>query len=381
MFDQNEYRQAFSKVTASDETYRRILDMTNENKRKKGGRTLARILLVAAIVSLLAVTVSAAEYVQSWFTKYFSEHTEAALSTEQIVYIEEKEQNISESQTVDGWTVEVKSAINDGRIAYIIIGVEAPENVNLTPRKADGVYKDWFGAGNSVTPGLSDLISNSAGIWIDAYSTTWEEDGDGLDNTKNIIIELESDFTDDAADPFDSAVEWYIHIEDIVGEYENTEYLQELLNGKYNGQENIMFTDEEAENLYNEVTLVEGVWDFTITFNGEEPELELIDEPVAVSAAVGWKSDGTDVYEDIKVTSFVLRSLSASIYADVPYAPEFSNNFDRLIYVVMKDGSQIPLHNTGGSPGMQQCIADVPIILENVDHVLMPDGTRLTVPE
>lgn len=378
MFNKNDYKAAFSKVTASEETYRRIMCMTKEKKTRKGGRTLSRIVLVAAIVSLLAVTASAAEYVGSWFTKYFSDHSEAALSTEQVAYIEENEQVLNESQTVDGWTVELKSAMNDERIAYIIVGIEAPQDVNLTPTVEDGCATSWFGAGNTIFPDGADLITNSEGPWLGSFSTYWEEDGDGLANTKNIMIQIEPYFEDGHKDPFASDVEWYIHIDNIVGKYENTEYHQELMNGKYQNQSNIMFTDEETEQLYSEVVLAEGTWDFNVTFNGGDREIELINEPVTVTACVGIKMDGTDVFGDTTITSFVLRSLSASIWIeDTSYAPDFPNG----IYVVMKDGSRVQLNTSSGSPGEVEMLAETPIILDNVDYVLLGEGTKLPMPE
>ena len=72
MFNKKDYQDTFSQVTASEETYRRVMRMSNR-KSKKGGRTLSRIVLIAAIVALLAVTASAAGYVRSWFTTYFSD--------------------------------------------------------------------------------------------------------------------------------------------------------------------------------------------------------------------------------------------------------------------------------------------------------------------
>ena len=50
---------------------------------------------------------------------------------------------------------------------------------------------------------------------------------------------------------------------------------------------------------------------------------------------------------------------------------------DKYIYVVMRDGSQIALHTDGIGTVLK---AESPIVLSEVDHILMPDGTKLPVP-
>ena len=49
---------------------------------------------------------------------------------------------------------------------------------------------------------------------------------------------------------------------------------------------------------------------------------------------------------------------------------------DRYIFVVMKDGTQIPLHSNQSD----NLIAESPIVLEEVDHVLLADGTKIMAP-
>lgn len=82
----------------------------------------------------------------------------------------------------------------------------------------------------------------------------------------------------------------------------------------------------------------------------------------------------SSVSENVTITSFALRSLRATISCDYDLgAPDFSNK-EKKIEAVMKDGS------SGGSVGEQQFLAESPILLDNVDHILLSDGTKLPMP-
>lgn len=379
MFNKKDYQDTFSQVTASEETYRRVMRMSNR-KSKKGGRTLSRIVLIAAIVALLAVTASAAGYVRSWFTTYFSDKNIEPLTTEQITYFEENEQIFSQSVTCDGYTMELKSAITDGEKAYICIGVTAPEDVLLNATDIEGystnkptLMPDNFQQG---------FLTNQNGNEFFGYSSiASKEDYDGLGNTQDLVIELTSDPEVLDEDAFGTNMVWTLRFENLTAKYMNEAYMNELIDGKYKGQENFFFTDEESEGLYPEVTLAEGVWEFEIKFDNPDTfEVELIDTPVASQTSAGYRENGENVYVDVNITSFVLRSLSASLYTDdQTFAPDLTGTSE--IYAVMKDGSKVQLISEGGAPGEQQFRAEAPILLENVDHVLLADGTKLPMPE
>ena len=82
-----DYKAAFSKVTASGETHRRILNMTKEDKKRRSfGGWAGKLLTAAVLVSLLTVTASAAA--QNWFLTYFSEESEKALYQGQVEFVE-----------------------------------------------------------------------------------------------------------------------------------------------------------------------------------------------------------------------------------------------------------------------------------------------------
>ena len=76
-------------------------------------------------------------------------------------------------------------------------------------------------------------------------------------------------------------------------------------------------------------------------------------------------------YEDIEVTSVKLRSLSIELISEDEFADFFSFT-GTSSYAVMKDGSRVEIMN-------KEFVK--PINLNQVDHILLADGTKLMVPE
>lgn len=247
------------------------------------------------------------------------------------------------SATQNGYTLTLKSVETDGYVAQILVGVTAPEGVDIESLK--------LGIGNRVclTPVSGQMLGNST---ISAIP-----DNDGLSNTKDWLIVTRFDSEDDTA-PCAIGSAW-----------------------------NLSIVDLWADKHYDtERLLVEGEWSFPITFdetNGDYREIELLSEPIRAKACYGWDADGTDALEEFTVTSFKLRKFSSDITCDL--IPDYhgiqnfgeSADFYRYMdhsgyhsaYVAMKDGTEIelPLHG------------DV-IDLDQVDHVTLADGTKLPMP-
>ena len=114
-----------------------------------------------------------------------------------------------------------------------------------------------------------------------------------------------------------------------------------------------------------------------------EDGIELVTEPVTLKRLAGYASDPSGdmdlLYEYFALTSFVLH-------------PEGAVALDRRaleweteIQVVMQDGSQILLTNSGF--GRSRGIAfttftsEATIVLSKANYLLLPDGTKLTVPD
>ena len=329
-------------------------------RTERGPVKIRRPFLIAAIIALMVFLMGCAvAYAQGWFASYFSAQSEAPLSDGQISFIAEHEQVINETKVQNKWAVELKSAISDGETAYIIMGVRAPEGVWVGNEIVDGIVEKWMHLGGGAD-GTGDVITCSAGnaslegnYWY-LTGSSWTDDGDGLENTGNVVYHLNfnkiyADQETVITEPFGPDMDFDVHIENIYVEYEDEEYRQELLNGKYKGQTDIMFTPEETERLLRTDIVAEGTWDFTINFAENGAGVELLSAPVTTEANVIKNTGpgiGDYVYaiEAVKVTSFVLKPLSATVYYEYDGGVNFTDS-QRSVFAVMKDGSRIELHD------------------------------------
>lgn len=259
----------------------------------------------------------------------------------------------SNSATQDGYTVELKSVVTDGAVACITLRITAPEGTIISRTTREGHENEPYHIDTAnlgrLTPMEGKVGSGSAGM-------NPKEDGDGLDNTQDFVIEAEMSMLD-GSKPFAIGSTWTIRLEDLIHTYYDTE--------RYTMVEEL---------------LAEGEWVFQFTIDeshGDQSEIEFVDEPVVTKAVVGFKADGTDVYNDVTITSFSLHSMSATVLCEGRSAPDLTNNFDRAIYVVMKDGSKIQLYSSSGAVGAQHLTPEKTIDLEQVDHILLADGTKL----
>ena len=242
-----------------------------EPERKRSRNVFAKVALIAAVLTVMAVTVSASEAVQNWFVRFFAEINRDGLTTGQVEYIEENTQTILDSQTHNGWTVELNSAIRDEKTAYIIFHIEGPENVDLSRWMDEaGNLHGQVLFGNSGMPaylrGLEKFFDFDENVEHGGWGYHWMDDGDGKEYTENLVFHLEPETMHENLDPFGEDTVYHFRFQDIVWYWMDLEYEQELLNGKYAGQEVTQFTDEENRKRHRWETLAEGVWEFEISF-------------------------------------------------------------------------------------------------------------------
>ncbi|MBR5791511.1 MAG: hypothetical protein IKY34_00175 [Ruminiclostridium sp.] len=341
-------------------------------------RRKLRPMLAAALIAVLllaGLVGGAMAYGQGWFAGFFREASGGPLTPGQMGYLQNQEQIIAQTQTHDDWTIELRSALNDGTTAYIILGVTAPEGTSLEPRMDGNTQLDFFGPGNT-----RDLITCTMGVDWDNLHLDWVEDGDGLDHTKNYVIQINPN-KGKLKDPFGAKAVYHITIENIICQSTNQTYYQHLMDTKYKGQDAIMFTHEETLQLHPTEVLAQGVWEFDVTLNGETPKAELISKPIPTQALVYQKEKG-GIYEteNVTLTSVILRPLSITLYCSSSASyPSFATGDDQ-VFAVRKDGSRIQLL-PGGAQGKlyQELKAEAPLILDELDHILLADGTKIPV--
>lgn len=307
----------------------------NAQPKPKGARkSITRLILLAALIAAIAISAFAAEEISNWFMEYFSRYSE--LSDNQITFIEDNTTDISQSQTCNGYTIEVDSAFSDGSYSIVKLKLIAPEDVTLLATN--------FFPGNEwvFVPAGEEHLTEWSGGW-----------GCYVDDATPNVAEI----TCTIREGIGERTHWTMRIEDIYGTYE----------------ENIGTSD------YRQWTelLAEGVWEFPIEFSNDGFwEIELVKDPIRGQVNIGLNKDS---YHDVMITSFKLRAMTAEISYEYVVPVRGAGDFDP-IYVVMKDGSEIMLLPKGGSPTRSKYHFAAPIILSDADYVLMPDGTKLPIP-
>lgn len=254
----------------------------------------------------------------------------------------DNQQEVPTDATQNGYTLTLKSVETDGYVARIMLTVTAPEGMDIDSLKiGTGMSFDKFQP-------VSEQAWGSGGF-------NDMPDSDGLANTQDLLMEADLYLADDTM-PFAIGSEWRLHIVD-------------LWVNKYAADERL---------------LVEGEWVIPITFdetNTDYREVELLSEPIQAKACTGWTKDGEDVLHEFTVTSFKLRKFSSSIEWElISYMgdDQYGDSADfyawrgHRAYAVMKDGTKTEL--LAGENGE-------PIDLDQVDYVLLADGTKLMMPE
>lgn len=241
-------------------------------------------------------------------------------------------------EEINGCRIDLKSAFTDGYVAYVVLGITAPEGVNLTGSNIS------LGPGNR-WPGV---FTTTTAVWTGSQTGWPQEDQDGLPNTCEYVI-LANFQEPDGQMPFPEGSVWNI-------------YWENLVLNRYDPN-----TGETEQ-----TTLAEGAWSFDVCFeDGDYRELELLSQPMMIKASAGWSLDGSDAIEELEVTSIKLRSMSISLSCENINADFFTFSGVNS-YVVMKDGSQIQII---GNRFTQ------PIDLEQADYLLLAGGTKLTIPQ
>lgn len=322
-------------------------------------------LLIAAVLVTAALTATAfaSETISGWFEQYFERQNDVPLSSKQVQYIEANELVVGETKTKSGYDLELKSVLADSSTIYITLGITSPdvlpfdEDTQLTFDSFD------FYDQNRKTP--------------QALSAQVLDDGDSSDYTTDLILEY-------TLGSWNESDQWTLHIKELQLWIHDVAYEQNLLDTKYAGQENFMLTDEEAALAYRFETLAEGPWEFSIDLStADSAELEMVTDPITAQSCCGFKPDGTLVYEEVTINSVIIRPLSATIQTELTEsraAPDFTPTIDEQIFVVMKDNSRIQLHPDWGMSGKQHFSTASPIVLTEVDHVLLADGTKIMAP-
>ncbi len=314
-----------------------------QHKPAKLGR---KLLVLAAALALLTMTVSAVASAEGPFAVFFQNRGMQPLDDGQLEYIQQHTQaTVGQSagtQEENGYSVQVRSALTDGRIAYITLDISAPEDVSLNGGEIRFLENPLL-----IPEPAEGLVLAPDGSSPDAmcdYSTV--DDGDDLPNTASVVFKVNPVTEKDSIEPFDGSIQWKLH----VGGFQKSTF--------------------HSETGFSDTPLGEGVWEFDLTFQEMAvKELRFVDEPVNILTD-DWI--GYDYTHENKLTAFVLGELNRRMELE---KPDIDGNMQDIgdVSIVMKDGSkQTLLRLTPGTSALT-----MPIVLEEVDHILLRDGTKL----
>lgn len=358
MKNETEYRKVFSQVKVSDQIKMEVLNMKKQEFRKNsvGFRRLVVLTAAVLVFMALAVTAFASEEVSGWAKTFFLAFA-GELNQKQADYLAEMEQPILDSQTVNDWTVELKSAISDGNVGFVVVDFKAPEGMDVWKYGFENTMDHLKKSPVILPEGVSQFMG---------WGFHWLEDGDGLANTKRMVWLLDPDEKQSKVDTFGPDVEYGIYLENIV-------------------DTSIESSDGE---IFGDV-IVEGQWNFEFTFTeaGSESR-ELLKAPVEVTGYFDKEAVKEWVFVEapVQLTSVELRSLTVTVFyeatGDIPGFFHLAEDGETAVNpkVFMKDGSYIELMSIGANSfGYQTLIAAAPIVIENADHILFADGTVIPV--
>lgn len=321
-----------------------ILDILPPPQKRPRHLRLSLLLAAVFVVSSLALTALASGDGSLWFQRFFSGSSGTNLTNSQKTYIGENTATYQQSQTMNGYTITLDSAISDGVMTLIQFKVTAPEDVVLGLHHY--VPENW--SSNTLFVNELGQTYNTSGGW----STI---DEDKTDNQLTLLYESNNT--------------WYEkHIDQIFGHT----WTIRLVGLK--GEEQL--TPEKFDNPPQPQHITDGVWEFQITFPEKGNEtVEFVSDAAICPGMHSFHIHGFQE-EDLLITSLKIRALGASLHFQHPEKGEISAEFD-TIFAVMKDGSQIPLKSYYHGPGFLTFLFDAPIVPAEIDHILLPNGTRL----
>ena len=289
--------QLFKELTGVDPEL--LESIEGRDVRNRAGLPVKRICLMAAIIALTLLLVGCAvAYANGWLQMVFTARSEQPLSDEQIEYIQNNEQPMEQAQTMDDWTIDLKSTISDGQTSYLVFRITAPESINLeqylhsptqgNKRLSMGNYSASRKAGYSYVVASIGTVDPQKNYCYNEHGT-WHSDGDGKANTILFCLTISCEKLDSSKpmlleDPFGKDISFRIRLMGLTLEYENTALAQEI-DKKYAGQE--YFIDgEEAAGLFLSDILTDEEWNFDVTFTPDNQFIELVNQPIFVQTKV-----------------------------------------------------------------------------------------------
>lgn len=257
------------------------------------------------------------------------------------------------SQTIDGYTVELKSTVSDRNKAQVVLGITLPDGKPVSEedgQKYCGLKFEEISLQCGNAPYLSSMSAHE------------QDDGDGLDSTLEYVIEW---YKEEPEENMEAGAQWTLTL---------GQMCQETFNNALEQHEYLWKTDT--------------IWKFDFTFDPDSDyrSLEFLSAPTELPAIVGETADGSDDWGTATVRSITLHTNSLHILMDEPLGDvDFSSwREETNPKVVLKDGTSIVLRMDRGNALDQSNTScqenwkpEAAIPLDQVDYLLLIDGTIL----
>ena len=344
----------------------RIGQASGEKPQGRGRMLRRGSAVLAAAVLVLSLSVAAfAAFSGDWLASFFSARSERELSPDQYHFLEKQSVGIGQSATMDAYTVTVESAICDAQNLCLVLRVEGPEGIILDLDPAEGDLA--FESGKSESTGTYERTGH-----LISRHTTWYhlDDGDGKANTATLLMRDQRVMSAGSNQVYTDGEVWRFRFSDL-----------RTRTGDLFGNVNV---------------LAGGEWIFEFPLTEMSEDREMISSPTVCTARSGGEGTTNEnevilkEKAEILVTSFILRPFGATCeYSFIPgSSPDAVDILD--VYLVMKDGSEITLKPSsarggvgalGHTGGTMSYIFDVPLILDEVAYLVLPENVRIPYPE
>lgn len=304
-------------------------------RRRAGRRRGLRIVAVLVVALSLGGYALAAGGAGEWFTSFFAARTENGLSESQERYIESIAVYEPQTAVSGDWSLTIDYALSDGQDYYMLMTLTGPEDRELR-------HPSYFIELAYLYPaGHQDL-----GSWKRYGTHVMTGETEKLPaNSVRLLMHFQQPPAEDCG-----AATQTLHLR------------------------NFEVRDEDG----GQVERISGYWLFEeLTFLDAGEPVELLAEPILVAG----ESHYTGNLVEVRLDSVQLRPFSLTV--------EFSRVDwmafpDLTAQIVRKDGTVLECGFGGGAGpdgGTMSHSFDVPLILSEVDYVLLNGEIRLEMPE
>lgn len=333
-----------------------------EEIQKKSKIHIGRLFVIAAILSLISISVVAGNMwilPDDWFNSFFADESVQVaqqLSENQQYILDSGLTEINQSVTDQGYTITMESGLCDGYRMLIKCRIDAPTGIVLDGRNygLSSEIKTYSSANGERI--RSSIISNSSHLLLDE---------DSNDNSVSMLLEVNYQPKENAESNLARGMIISVMIPQIIE-----------LSG---------FGEEAAWNC-----ICEGNWEFKIEFDDDlliTDSREMLEKPIKCNATMwvdNWLLRNKKIPLSVKAISFELRPLSATLKIRRPLIAWFAG-VDPVdpIQIVLKNGTivsaQWKLSSRRSSYDECYFAFNGPVVIDDIDYVEFPGGIRIPV--